>query len=86
MKKSALASSVIFRGDDNKYYEQIGNDTFDITDQIPFDIPSQWSWVRLKEVCTICTGATFKKEEAKQENNGIRVLRGGNISTAIKAR
>ena len=79
LKKSALATSVIFRGDDNKYYEQIGNDTFDITDQIPFDIPSQWSWVRLKEVCTICTGATFKKEEAKQENNGIRVLRGGNI-------
>jgi len=79
LKKSALNDSVIFRGDDNKYYEQIGNDTFDITDQIPFDIPSQWSWVRLKEVCTICTGATFKKEEAKQENNGIRVLRGGNI-------
>ena len=51
----------------------------DITEQVPFDIPSQWSWARLKELCTICTGATFKKEEAKQNNNGIRVLRGGNI-------
>jgi len=51
----------------------------DITEQIPFDIPKQWSWARLKELCVICTGATFKKEEAKQDNHGIRVLRGGNI-------
>ena len=79
LKKSALNDSVIFRGDDNKYYEKIGNETLDITEQVPFDIPSQWSWARLKELCTICTGATFKKEEAKQNNNGIRVLRGGNI-------
>lgn len=33
----------------------------------------------MKELCTICTGATFKKEEASTENKGIRVLRGGNI-------
>ena len=79
LKKSALASSIIFRGDDNKYYEQIGNEMLDITEQIPFDIPKQWSWARLKELCVICTGATFKKEEAKQDNHGIRVLRGGNI-------
>ena len=79
LKKSALNDSVIYKGDDNKYYEKIGNETLDITEQVPFDIPSQWSWARLKELCTICTGATFKKEEAKQNNNGIRVLRGGNI-------
>ena len=79
LKKSALNDSVIFKGDDNKYYEKIGNETLDITEQVPFDIPSQWSWARLKELCTICTGATFKKEEAKQNKNGIRVLRGGNI-------
>ena len=79
LKKSALNDSVIFRGDDNKYYEQIGNEILDITEQIPFEIPKQWSWARLKELCVICTGATFKKEEAKQDNQGIRVLRGGNI-------
>ena len=79
LKKSALKNSVIIKGDDNRYYEQIGSDILDITDQIPFDIPNQWVWVRLKEVCIICTGATFKKEEAKQDNKGIRVLRGGNI-------
>ena len=46
LKKSALASSVIFRGDDNKYYEQIGKKCLDITEQIPFDLPESWSWAR----------------------------------------
>ena len=46
LKKSALASSTIFRGDDNKYYEQIGKKCLDITEQIPFDLPESWSWAR----------------------------------------
>ena len=46
LKKSALASSVIFRGDDNKYYEQIGKKCLDITEQIPFNLPESWSWAR----------------------------------------
>ena len=79
LKKSALQDSVIFKGDDNRYYEQIGAETTDITEEIPFEIPSNWKWARLKELCTICTGATFKKEEASTENKGVRVLRGGNI-------
>ena len=50
LKKSALNDSVIFRGDDNKYYEQIGKKCLDITEQIPFDLPSSWNWVRGKTV------------------------------------
>ena len=50
LKKSALASSVIFRGDDNKYYEQIGKKCLDITDEIPFVIPETWQWVRIRDV------------------------------------
>ena len=46
LKKSALNDSVIFRGDDNKYYEQIGKKCLDITEQIPFDLPESWSWAR----------------------------------------
>lgn len=46
LKKSTLATSVIFRGDDNKYYEQIGKKCLDITEQIPFDLPESWSWAR----------------------------------------
>ena len=46
LKKSALKDSVIFKGDDNKYYEQIGKKCLDITEQIPFDLPESWSWAR----------------------------------------
>ena len=46
LRKSALNDSVIFRGDDNKYYEQIGKKCLDITEQIPFDLPESWSWAR----------------------------------------
>ena len=50
LKKSALATSAIFRGDDNKYYEQIGKKCLDITDEIPFVIPETWQWVRIRDV------------------------------------
>ena len=79
LKKSALTDSVIYKGDDNKYYEQIGSDVYDISDSIPFDIPANWNLCRLKDVCSIFTGATFKKEDASTEKKGVRVLRGGNI-------
>lgn len=79
LKKSVLTDSVIFKGDDNKYYEQIGTEIIDITDEIPFEIPKNWIWTRLKNFCSVCTGATFKKEEVESEHCGIRVLRGGNI-------
>ena len=79
LKKSSLSDSFIFKGDDNKYYEQIGSEVTDITDDIPFEIPINWTWVRLKDLCTINTGVTFKKEEISSDNKGIRVLRGGNI-------
>ena len=50
LKKSALTDSVIFRGDDNKYYEQIGKQCKDITEEIPFDLPDSWIWTRGKTV------------------------------------
>ena len=50
LKKSALNDSVIFRGDDNKYYEKIGKKCVDITEEIPFDLPDSWSWARGKAV------------------------------------
>lgn len=80
LKKSGLSDSVIFRGDDNKYYEQVGKSDKEITEEIAFDLPNGWSWCRLKDICSIFTGATFKKEETVTTKEGVRILRGGNIS------
>ena len=52
LKKSALATSIIFRGDDNKYCEKIGEDSICLDDEIPFDIPLNWAWVRLDDICS----------------------------------
>ena len=50
LKKSALNDSVIFKGDDNKYYEQVGKYYEDITEEIPFELPASWNWTRGKIV------------------------------------
>ena len=50
LKKSALVTSIIFRGDDNRYYEKIGKKCVDITEEIPFPIPANWQWVRIRDV------------------------------------
>ena len=44
--------SVIFKGEDNSYYEKIGNDVCCIDKEIPFDIPDAWEWVRLENCCS----------------------------------
>ena len=65
LKKSALKDSVIFKGDDNKYYEQIGKKCLDITDEIPFPIPNNWAWSRLSSMCSIVNGFTPLRSESK---------------------
>lgn len=77
LKKSALASSVIFRGDDNKYYEQIGKKCLDITEQIPFEIPSNWEWCRVHNVSNSYIGLTYKPTDIDEK--GTIVLRSCNI-------
>ena len=52
LKKSALATSVIFRGDDNKYWEKSEDGAVCIDEEIPFEIPSNWAWVRLDDICS----------------------------------
>ncbi len=79
LKKKDITDSIIFRGADNRHYEKIGGEIVDISEDIPFDIPDSWSWVRLRNLCSIMTGATFRKEDARHDEQGIRVLRGGNV-------
>ena len=50
LRKKDIVDSVIYKGDDNKYYEQIGKETIDITEEIPFDLPASWNWTRGKVV------------------------------------
>ena len=79
LKKSVLNDSVIFRGDDNKYYELIDNSPVCIDEFLPFQIPETWTWCKVKDLLEIQTGASFKKEQANANKKGIRILRGGNI-------
>ena len=60
LKKFALTDSVIFKGDDNKYYEKIGGKVVDITDEMPFEIPDTWAWARI--------GILFAHNNGKQLN------------------
>ena len=48
--KKDKVESRIYKGDDNRYYEKIGNITKDITDDLPFEIPTNWTWIRLKSL------------------------------------
>ncbi len=63
LKKSALTDSIIFKGDDNKYFEKIGKTEQDITDEIPFDIPNTWVWVRHNDLFDISGGSQPPKSK-----------------------
>ena len=65
LKKSALATSVIFRGDDNKYYEQIGKSVQCIDEEIPFEIPESWVWCKFQDIANSELGKTMNKASDK---------------------
>ena len=67
LKKSALTDSIIFKGDDNKYYEQVGKKYLDITEQIPFETPKNWVWTRLSHIANIYTGNSISETEKKSK-------------------
>ena len=52
LKKSSLIDSIIYKGDDNKYWEKNGTEIVCIDDEIPFEIPTTWIWVRLDGICS----------------------------------
>ena len=71
LKKSALTDSVIIKGDDNKYYEQVGKNCIDITDKIPFEIPNNWVWTRLSDVADIYTGNSISETEKNAKYTNV---------------
>lgn len=65
LKKSTFASSVIFRGDDNKYYEKIGKLVQCIDEEIPFEIPESWVWCKFQDIANSELGKTMNKASDK---------------------
>lgn len=53
LKKKDVIDSTIFRGDDNKYFEKKGKENVCIDEEIPFEIPDTWVWVRLSNVVQV---------------------------------
>ena len=65
LKKSALTTSTIFRGDDNKYYTINKKERISVDDEIPFDIPNTWEWCRLGTLFSHSTGKALNASNLK---------------------
>ena len=83
LKKSTLIDSVIYKGDDNKYYEQVGKKCLDITEQIPFEIPENWVWTRLGQIGDWGAGSTPQRGNANYYNGNILWLKTGELNNGI---
>jgi type I restriction enzyme S subunit len=83
LKKSALVDSVIYKSDDNKYYEQVDKKCLDITEQIPFEIPENWVWVRMGQIGDWGAGSTPQRGNANYYNGKILWLKTGELNNGI---
>ena len=77
LKKFALSDSVIYKGDDNKYFEKVGKTEQDITDEIPFEIPDDWKWCRIGSVLNIWSAR--RVHERDWRSSGIPFYRAREI-------
>ena len=78
LKKSARAASRIFRGDDNRYYEQIASDIEEI--EVGFNHPSSWSVCRLRDLCQLTDG---EKTSGSHPCLDAKYLRGKSSGTLL---
>ena len=67
LKKKDLEHSTIFKGEDNKYYEKIGKNVTCIDEEIPFEIPKNWRWVRMGQIADLYTGNSINEQEKKAQ-------------------
>ena len=71
-------ASIIYRGEDNSYYEKFADGkVVCIDDEIPFEIPSGWEWCRIRDISQSYIGLTYKPTDVTQ--TGTIVLRSSNI-------
>ena len=79
LKKKDVVDSIIYKGDDNKYYEQVGKSITEITEEIPFSIPDSWTWSRLSGVAKIIMGQSPDGNdvfETEKEDNAYEFHQG----------
>jgi len=65
IKAKDAAMSIIFKGEDNKYYEKVGSNTLDISEEIPFELPDSWSWCRLSSIALMRIGKTPARGDSR---------------------
>ncbi len=63
--------SIIYRGDDNKYFEKKGKEVSCIDDEIPFEVPQGWEWTRLYVVSNIYTGNSISETEKRTKYTDV---------------
>ncbi|RXW36163.1 restriction endonuclease subunit S [Enterococcus faecium] len=78
LKKKDLQESIIYKGDDNSYYEKSGKMAHKI--DVPHDdLPANWKWSRLSQLGILIRGSGIKKNETTAE--GIGCVRYGELYT-----
>ena len=76
--------SVIFKGADNTPYEKIGDEVRSLADEVPFDIPDSWEWVRLSTVIELQSGQDMTPDKYNDCGKGIPYITGAsNIENGI---
>ena len=78
LKKSALIDSIIYKSDDNKYYERINEQIVEI--ELPFEYPNSWVVLRLKDICQLIDG---EKRTGKGICLDAKYLRGKSSAAVI---
>ena len=78
--------SYIFRGDDNRYYQNIANSTEDITNEIPFPIPEKWAWTTLGFIIEVERGGSPRPIEdyLTDDPTGVNWIKIGDVSPGSK--
>ena len=74
--KREKKESVIFRGEDNSYYEKIGNKAENINDEIPFELPKDWEFIRLNEIWDLISGRDLSPSEYNDNGVGVPYITG----------
>jgi len=68
--------SVIFKGDDNSYYEKVGNNVNCIDEKISFELPEGWAFIRLNTAWELISGRDLSPSEYNNKNDGIPYITG----------